>query len=58
MTWPPSPAGFIGIILMLVGLVMLMSGRAAFRTGREIGLVIVGFLILMGAFAIVVNRAL
>ena len=58
MTWPPSPAALIGIILMLVGLVMLMSGRAALRTGREIGLVIVGFLVLMGLFALAVNRAL
>ena len=58
MTWPPSSGTLIAIILMLVGLVMLMSGRGGGRTGGQIGLVIIGFLLLMGLFAVVVDRAL
>ena len=56
--WPPSPPALIAMILMLIGVVMLMSGRGALQTGRQIGLVILGFLVLMGVFALVVNRAL
>ena len=58
MNWPPSPAGYVAIILMLIGVVMLMAGRGGVRTGEQIGLVILGFLVLMGIFALVVNRAL
>ena len=58
MNWPPGPAGYAALILMLIGVVMLMSGRGAIRTGERIGLVIVGFLVLVGLFALVVNRAL
>jgi hypothetical protein len=43
---------------MLIGLVMLMSGRGGVRAGERIGLVIVGFVVLMALFALAVNRAL
>ena len=56
--WPPSPSALIAMILMLIGVVMLMSGHGALQTGRQIGLVILGFLVLMGVFALVMNRAL
>ena len=58
MKWPPTTGGYVALILMLIGVVMLMSGRDAIRTGERIGLVIVGFLLLAGLFALVVNRAL
>lgn len=49
---------FLPAILVLVALVMLMAGSNRIKVGEQIGLVILGFLILMGLFALAVNRAL
>ena len=51
---------FLPAIMVLVGLVMLMAGpgRKGVQTGQQIGLVILGLLILTALFAVVVNRAL
>ena len=49
---------FIVPIIVLLALVMLMAGPGRFKVGEQIGLVILGFLVLMGLFALAVNRAL
>ena len=48
----------IAIIAMLIGLVMLMSGRGGIRVGEQIGLVIVVFIVLAMLFGFAVSRAL
>lgn len=56
MNWGPNTV--LPGIIILVGLVMLMAGRGGVKVGEQIGLVILGLLILAALFALVVNRAL
>ncbi len=48
----------VAIIAMLIGVVMLMSGREGIRVGEQIGFVIVVFLVLAILFGYAVSRAL
>jgi NADH:ubiquinone oxidoreductase subunit 6 (subunit J) len=51
---------YVPAILILLGFVILMAGpgRRGIRTGEQIGLVILGFIVLAALFAFVVNRSL
>lgn len=51
---------FLPAIIILIGIVMLMAGpgRKGIRAGEQIGLVIVGFLVLAILFGLVVARTL
>ena len=49
---------FLPAIIVLLALVMFMAGPGRFKVGEQIGLVILGFLILMGLFALAMSRAL
>jgi hypothetical protein len=51
---------YLPAILILLGLVVLMAGpgRRGIRTGEQIGIVIIGFIVLAVLFAFVVNRSL
>lgn len=56
--WPPQGPALIAMILMLIGVVMLFAGRGGVRIGEQIGLIILGLIVLTLLFGLVVNRAL
>ena len=56
--WPPQGAALIAMILMLIGVVMLFAGKGGVRIGEQIGLIILGLMVLALVFGLVVNRAL
>jgi len=56
MRW--GPGVILPGLILLIGLVMVMSGKKGIRAGEQIGLVILGFLVLAALMALVVNRAL